>query len=465
MLSHHLARALPSRRARVTFAAAAYLVFAATVIASTLYRDEVDSREQQAELAQYNGNSARHDFDFKTAERHFRASIDLIRACGGDRDGGALSWYAEAHEDLADALEAQGRLEEAEATYLRALRFYERDYGRESEVFVGPLSSLAGIYSASGRDSAAHACTARIDTIRAGRVATAESEFANFRAVQRKTAKQHPINPLETADRLMSLGRLHVERGRADRAEIEFAEAYDLRLAALGPLDIRTVTARDHLGQARAILGKFAQARADLESALASNQKAFGRDGSRLIYDLTLLGHIGMRCADYAAADSCYRRALENTERRVGREHWYIIPELENLSECRAEMGQFAVARGLRERVRRIHTRALGAESYAVGVDLLKLAEIDDRAGASGWARAHCSAAVRTLTMAVGPRHPTTLEARIYLSELWEDAAHPVDDARAPRSVVEGDHSAPGSEPASNSGPAWNEAEIEDWVS
>ncbi len=464
MLFHRLAHALPSRRARIALAAVSYLVFAATVIASTLHRDEVDSREQQAEMAQYYGNVASRNFDFETAEHHFRASIDLIRACGGDRDEGALSWYAEAHEDLADALAAQGRLEEAEATYLQSLRFYERAYGRESEVFVGPLSSLAGIYSASGRDSAAHACNARIDTICAGRAATAESEFANFRAAQRKTAKQHPINPLETADRLVSLGRLHAERGRADRAEIEFAEAYDLRLAALGPLDHRTVSAREHLGQARAVLGKFAQARVDLESALANNQRAFGRDGTRFLYELTLLGNIGMRCADYVAADSCYRRVLENTQQRVGPEHWYLIPALEKLAACRTEMGQFAVARGLWVRIMRIHTRALGAESYAVGVDQLKLAEIDDRAGASGWARAHCSAAVRTLTATVGPRHPTTLEARIYLSELWEDAAHPVDDARAPRSVVEGDHSAPGSEPAPNSGPAWNEADIEDWV-
>lgn len=465
MLSHHIARALPSRSARVTLAVVVYSVFAFTVIASTLHRDEEDSREQQAGMAQYDGNSASHNFDFKTAEHHFRASIDLIRACGGDRDEGALSWYAEAHEDLADALEAQGRLKEAEATYLRALGFYKRASDRESEVFVGPLSSLAGIYSASGRDSAAHACNARIDTIGAGRVANAESEFANFRAVQRKTAKLHPINPLETANRLMSLGRLHAERGRSDRAEIEFAEAYDLRLSALGPLDHRTVSAREHLGQARAILGKFAQARADLESALANNQRAFGRDGTGFLYELTLLGNIGMRCADYVAADSCYRRVLENTQRRVGPEHWYLIPALEKLAACRTEMGQFAVARGLRERIRRIHTKALGAESYAVGVDLLKLAEIDDRARASGWARAHCSAAVRTLTVTVGPRHPTTVEARIYLDELWEDAAHPVDDARAPRSVVEGEHSAPGSEPAPNSGPTWNEADIEDWVS
>ncbi len=458
MLFHRLARALPSRRARIALAAAAYLVFVATVVASMQHRDEVDSREQQAEMAQYYGNSASCDFDFKTAEHHFRASIDLIRACGGDRDESTLSWYAEAHEDLADALEAQGRLDEAEATYLRALGFYKRAYRRESDVFVGPLSSLAGIYSASGRDSAAQACNARIAAIRAGHVATAESEFANFRAVQRKTAKQHPINPLETADRLMSLGRLHAERGRSDRAEVEFAEAYGLRLSALGPLDHRTVAAREHLGQARAILGKFAQARADLESALANNQRAFGRDGTGFLYELTLLGNIGMRCADYAAADSCYRRVLENTERRVGREHWYLVPALEKLAACRTEMGQFAVARGLRERIRRIHTKALGAESYAVGVDLLKLAEIDDRARASGWARAHCSAAVRTLTMTVGPRHPTTVEARIYLSELWEDAARPVDDARAPRSVVEGEESAPDSSPASG-----NE-DIEDWV-
>lgn len=450
MLSHHLARALPSHRARVALAAVAYLVFAFTVITSTLHRDEEDSREQQAEMAQYYGNSASHNFDFKTAERHFRASIDLIRACGGERDESTLTWYAEAHEDLADDLEAQGRLAEAEATYLRALRLYERAYSRESETFVGALSALADIYSTTGRDSAAHACTARIDAIRAGRAATAESEFANFRAVQRKTAKHHPINPLATADRLMTLGRIHVERGRADRAEIEFAEAYGHRLAALGPLDSRTVDARDHLGQARAVLGKFSQARADLESALASNQRAFGRDGTGFLYELTLLGNIGMRCADYAAADSCYRRVLENTQQRVGREHWYLIPALEKLAACRTEMGQFAVARGLRERIMRIHTRALGAESYAVGIDQLKLAEIDDRAGVSGWARAHYSAALRTLTATVGPRHPTTVEARIYLSELWEDAARPVDDARAPRNVAEEEDSAPDSEPGSD---------------
>ena len=459
MLFHRLARALPSRRARIALAAAAYLVFVATVVASMQHRDEVDSRGQQAEMAQYYGNSASCDFDFKTAERHFRASIDLIRACGGDRDESTLSWYAEAHEDLADALEAQGRLDEAEATYLRALRLYERAYSRESESFVGGLSALADIYSTTGRDSAAHACTARIDAIRAARAETAESEFANFRAVQRKTSKLHPINPLETADRLMSLGRIHVGRGSADLAEIEFAEAYGHRLAALGPLDSRTVDARDHLGQARAALGKFAQARIDLESALASNQRAFGRNGTGFLYEFTLLGRIGMRCADYAAADSCYRRVLENIQKRVGPEHWYLIPALERLAACRTEMGQFAVARGLRKRIMRIHTQSLGAESYAVGIDQLKLAEIDDRAGRSGWARAHCSAAVRTLTATVGPRHPATVEARIYLSELWENVARPEGmDARAPQRVVEVKDSAPSFFPTSSGD------DLEEWV-
>ena len=107
----------------------------------------------------------------------------------------------------------------------------------------------------------------------------------------------------------------------------------------------------------------------------------------------------------------------------------------------------------------RIHTRALGAESYAVGVDLLKLAEIDDRAGHSGRARANCSAAARTLEAAVGPRHPMTVEARIYLSELWADVERPEGtDAQAPRTIVDGKDSAPVFDPASGYDG------IEDWA-
>ncbi|HET9950871.1 MAG TPA: tetratricopeptide repeat protein [Candidatus Eisenbacteria bacterium] len=437
MLSRRLCHALPSRRARVALAAIAYLVFAVTVIATTLHRDDEDTLKQQAESAQSEGRSASWALDFKTAERRFRASIDLIRACGLKGNVANAEWYAEAHQDLADALSAQGRLADAEAAYRQALRLYERADGRDSENCIDPLSSLADLYAAAGRDSAADACAARIDEIYAAGAKTAETEFANFRAAQRATAKHHPVNSLETANRLMDLGRLHIERGDAARAEIEFAEAYNLRLAALGPYEERTVAARDHLGQARAVIGKFAQARADLESSLANNQRAFGRDGLYFLHELTLLGNIAMRCADYAAADSCYLRVVENVEQRVGREHWYLVPALEKLAACRTEMGQFAVARGLRERIMSIHKRALGAESYAVGVDLLKLAEIDDRAGASGLARAHCSAALRTLKAAVGPRHPMTVEAGIYLSELWDAASRPVDPeaVRSPRRI------------------------------
>lgn len=442
MLFHRLAHALPSRRARVAVGAVAYLAFAAAVIASTLHRGEEDARAQQAEVAQFYGNLASRNFDFETAERYFRESIEYIRACGGE-DG---SWYAEAHEDLAEALEAQGRVRDAEATYRRALALYERAYGRESENLIGPLSALADIYATAGRDSAANSCTSRIREIRAGGVAAAEGEFANFRKRYRAAlAARRPVNNLELANRLMSLGQLHLGRGKADRAENEFAEAFEIRRAAFGSRDHRTVEARAALGRARLALGKFTKARADLESVLASNERAFGRDATGLSQELTLLGNIEMRCADYAAADECYLRVFESVERRVGREHWYLVPVLEKLASVRAEMGQFSVARGLRKRIMRIHVQALGAESYAVGVDLLKLAEIEERAGVSGWARANCSAAVRTLTAAVGPRHPTTVEARLYLRELWMHVT-PRPVPVVPRNVVGGEKGAPGGE-------------------
>lgn len=455
MLSRRLHRALPSRRVRVTLAAIAYLAFAVTIISSTLHRDATDTREQQAESAQYYGKSAMYQLDFKTAESHFRTSIDLISGCDGDRDGS--TWSADAHADLADAIAAQGRLHDAEVAYRKALRLYERADGAQTEYYVGALAALADLHTAAGRDSASRACTARIAEIRARRVATAESEFTNFRAeVKRRITARREVNTLELANRLIALGRLHYEQGDSERAEVEFVEAYELRLAALGPFNHRTVAARDNLGQARAANGKFAQARVDLLAALANYERAHGRDGTFFLEELTTLGNIGMKFSDYAAADSCYFRVFENLEKRVGQDHWYLVPALEKLAACRLEMGQFAVARGLRERIRRIHTKALGAESYAVGVDLLELAEIEDRAGRSGWARARCSAALRTLTAAVGLRHPTAVEARIYLSELWEDAARPVDDARVPRNVVGGETPTPGSEPS--------EEELEDSV-
>jgi tetratricopeptide (TPR) repeat protein len=435
MLSRRLGRAIPSRRARVALAAVAYFVFASAVIASTLHRDDEDNLKQQAESAQSDGRSAMWALDFKAAEHHFRTSIDRIRAWGVKGDDDAMDTYVDSHELLADALAAEGRVDDAEVAYREALRLNERAYGRQSDNCIDPLSSLADLYATAGRDSAADSCAARIDAIYAGGVKMAESEFAHFRASQLATAKHHAINNLETADRLMDLGTLHIEQGQAERAEIEFSEAYTLRLAALGPNDYRTVAARDHLGQARAVMGKFAQASADLESALANNERAHGRYDTGYLHELTLLGNIAMKCADYARADSCYLHVVESLEERVGQEHWYLIPALEKLAACRTEMGQFAVARGLRERIMRIHTQSLGAESYAVGVDLLKLAEIDDRSGQSGWARAHCSAALRTLTDTVGEKHPMTVEARIYLSELWADADRAVDPeaVRSPR--------------------------------
>ena len=101
MLSHRLARALPSRRLRIALAAVGYLAFAVTVIASTLHRDEESTLTQQAESALGDGRSAMGDLDFKAAERHFRASIDLTRACGPKGNDAIAESYAESVPVLA----------------------------------------------------------------------------------------------------------------------------------------------------------------------------------------------------------------------------------------------------------------------------------------------------------------------------------------------------------------------------
>src|SRR5262245_56307817 len=136
MLSDRLARALPSRPARIALAVVAYLLFAAAVLTVTLYRDDDDTLTRQAEVAQYEGQAQFFGLDFKPAEQNLRKAIDLIRACGGDGDHGSPEWYAEAHEDLGDVLAAQGRLGEAEAAYRVALRIYERESGPKSDDLI-----------------------------------------------------------------------------------------------------------------------------------------------------------------------------------------------------------------------------------------------------------------------------------------------------------------------------------------
>jgi DNA-binding transcriptional ArsR family regulator len=203
----------------------------------------------------------------------------------------------------------------------------------------------------------------------------------------------------------------------------------------------RLMNAQESRGTVAALMGKNAVAKATLDSSLALHAGSFAWSSHVLVPEMSMVAVLALELSRYDEADSMFAHALAVLEAKIGRDQYWSLPTMGRVADTRALMGRLGEAKGIWTRIYEVHRRHHGDASYPAGTDLLKIAEFEERSGELAQARATCGKALRVLTQAVGPRHPSVIEARYYLRELQRSAE---EAARG----VKGEATGPGAAPA-----------------
>lgn len=215
-----------------------------------------------------------------------------------------------------------------------------------------------------------------------GRIHELHGEDLARRALAIKEELLPPTDPRVASSQLI-LGRTLIYTGNTTEALQLFEKALKVRSAAYGPESPEAAEALTWSGQARAMLHGYSRGSADLEKALAIQEKSRSGDpGLTLIY-LSLLDR---ETGDYTAEKEHAIRSLQARENTRRPDHPDIASSLTVLALALDDMGDLAAAVEADRMALAIRQKSLGAEHGQVGSSLLnlgfKLMELGDYASA-----------------------------------------------------------------------------------
>jgi len=151
---------------------------------------------------------------------------------------------------------------------------------------------------------------------------------------------------------------------------------------------------------------RYAEAVPLAEEALATREKAVGREHSDVAGNLNILALLYSAQGRYAEAEPLYRRTLEIEERTLGPENVTLAAALNNLAELYRAQGRFTEAESPYRRSLAITEKTHGADHPIVATSLNNLAVLYDNQGRLVEAEPLYRRALEIREKALGPNHP-----------------------------------------------------------
>jgi CHAT domain-containing protein/Tfp pilus assembly protein PilF len=223
-----------------------------------------------------------------------QAMVASLEKSGNNRDlAAALNNLGQIHAD-------QGRDDQAEPLYKRAIALMEKSIGLDSVEIAPVLNNLAALDQ------------------RQGRLADAEPLFRRALAISEKNlSRDHP----DVGRALNNLATLYVKQEHFAEAEPLFQRALAIYQKVGGPEHPAVATLLNNLGQVYRDLGRDADAEAPIKRSLAIREKALGPDHPDVARSLNNLAGLYEHQQRYADAEPLYRRALAIRDRALGPDH------------------------------------------------------------------------------------------------------------------------------------------------
>ncbi|PLB45240.1 TPR-like protein [Aspergillus steynii IBT 23096] len=260
-----------------------------------------------------------------------------------------------------------------------------------------------------------------------GRIEEAEKIYN--RALQGSENARGPEH-ISTLNIANDLGYLYVDQGRLDKAEAMYDRALQGKEKALGPEDTSTLNTVNNTGLLYASQGRFDEAEVKFNRALQGFQNTWGPAHTLTLHPVNNLGNLYARQGRFSEAEAMYIRALQGYENAWGPEHTSTLNCVNNLGNIYAEQGQLKEAESMYNRALEGYEKAKGLESPLTLYTVNNLANVFINQRRLDKAEAMYNRALQGFENAWGPEHMSTLDTVNNLGKLYSEKGR-LSDAEA----------------------------------
>ena len=278
----------------------------------------------------------------------------------------------------------QGKLDEAEKMYQRALAGKEKVLGAEHTSTLGTVNNLGLLYWDQGK------------------LDEAEKMYQRALAGKEKALGAEHTSTLETVN---NLGNLYQRQGKLDKAEKMYQRALAGKEKALGAEHTSTLETVNNLGNLYQRQGKLDKAEKMYQRALAGKEKALGAEHTSTFETVNNLGALYRTQGKLDEAEKMYQRALAGKEKVLGAEHTSTLGTVNNLGLLYADQGKLDEAEKMYQRALAGKEKALGAEHTSTLETVNNLGNLYAVQGKLDEAEKMYSRALTGFQKALGPSH------------------------------------------------------------
>ena len=319
----------------------------------------------------------------RTGERIWRdASGFLEDNLGEDHPDTATSY-----NNLASNLNAQGRYDEAEPLYRKALEIHTQVLGEDHPDTATSYNNVAYNLDDQGRYDEAEPLYRKALEIRT-----------------RMLGEDHP----DTATSYNNVASNLDDQGRYDEAEPLYRKALEIRTRVLGEDHPDTATSYNNVASNLNAQGRYDEAEPLYRKALEIGTRVLGEDHpstaasyNNVAYNLNAQGR-------YDEAEPLYRKALEIRTRMLGEDHPDTATSYNNVASNLDDQGCYDEAEPLYRKALEIHTQVLGEDHPDTATSYNNVASNLDDQGRYDEAEPLYRKALEIRTRVLGEDHPDT---------------------------------------------------------
>lgn len=384
-------------------------------LVQAVIRDEIDQEIQQQWIERAL-RVIRHSFpeDEPAPWPNSQRYLDHALVCTGlvNLSGELFSEVAELLHKAAIYLRNDGKYEQAEPLFERALALQEQQLGADHPGTTQTLTHLAICY----RDQ--------------GKYDRAESLYQRALTIRERHPEVGPDHP-DTADSLNNLALAYYDQGKYEQAESLYQRALTIYKQMLRPdhlLD--TANCLNNLARLYQAKGKYEQAVSLFQTALSMREQKVGVDHQYTAQSLNDLGSLYLDLGQYEQAEPLLQRALSIREQKLGADHRHTARTLDNLATLYCKQGRYEQAEPLYRRALTILERVQGVNHPYTAQTLDNLATLYRNQGRYEQADSLYRRALTIQDQRLGPQHPRTVETRTRYAQLLRETGR-LEDAAA----------------------------------
>ncbi len=252
-----------------------------------------------------------------------------------------------------------------------------------------------------------------------------ESEEILRRAVATGDQTLDAKDDVALASIVNSWGNVLADLGKYDEATAAYERALAMRENALGPNHPYVAASLNNLGNLFYNRNQYPEARERLEKAVAIWEMALGREHPDLASGLNNLGNLANSTGRHEDALALHRRTLAIREKAFGPEHPDVANSVNNIGLALMEMNRYPEARPYVERGLAIREKVLGKDHLKVASSLNRLGDVFAGEGKCVEAIPLYERAIAIIEAAVGRDHSDVWEPLLGLGGCLRDGPHP----------------------------------------